>query len=137
MRQASSTSPPNTVQGLIPSHPGMHANPSFSVSLSLSSCFFCVVCELDLVFSLHKALLILFEMYIGGKLCESNKREVLKSIVEAEEMVEEMSKPGEDAASQLDDGLSFQEQFQLGRTPGRRGAAASGAAPSRAANNRR
>jgi AP-1 complex subunit sigma 1/2 len=76
-------------------------------------------------------------MYIGGKLCESNKREVLKSIVEAEEMVEEMSKPGEDAASQLDDGLSFQEQFQLGRTPGRRGAAGGGAAPSRAANSRR
>lgn len=79
-----------------------------------------LVCELDLVFSLHKALLILFEMYIGGKLCESNKREVLKAIVEAEEMVEEMTKPGEDTASQLDDGLSFQEQFQLGRTPGRR-----------------
>lgn len=59
-------------------------------------------------------------MYIGGKLCESNKREVLKAIVEAEEMVEEMTKPGEDTASQLDDGLSFQEQFQLGRTPGRR-----------------
>ena len=78
------------------------------------------------VFSLHKALLILFEMYIGGKLCESNKREVLKAIVEAEEMVEEMTKPGEDTASQLDDGLSFQEQFQLGRTPGRRQAGPSG-----------
>jgi AP-1 complex subunit sigma 1/2 len=79
------------------------------------------VCELDLVFSLHKALLILFEMFIGGMLCESNKREVLKAIVEAEELVEDLTKPGEDAASQLDDGLSFQEQFQLGRTPGRRG----------------
>ena len=78
------------------------------------------VCELDLVFSLHKSLLILFEMFIGGMLCESSKREVLKSIVEAEELVEEMTKPGEDTASQLDDGLSFQEQFQLGRTPGRR-----------------
>ena len=78
------------------------------------------VCELDLVFSLHKSLLILFEMFIGGRLCESNKREVLKSIVEAEELVEEMTKPGEDTASQLDDGLSFQEQFQLGRKPGRR-----------------
>ena len=39
-----------------------------------------VVCELDLVFSLHKSLLILFEMFIGGMLCESNKREVLKAI---------------------------------------------------------
>ena len=94
------------------------------------------VCELDLVFSLHKALLILFEMYIGGKLCESNKREVLKSIVEAEELVEEMTKPGEDTASQLDDGLSFQEQFQLGRTPGRRQAGPSGGAPSRGGGRR-
>lgn len=88
--------------------------------------YFNSVCELDLVFSLHKSLLILFEMFVGGMLCESNKREVLKAIVEAEELVEEMTKPGEDAASQLDDGLSFQEQFQLGRTPGRRGGPAQG-----------
>ena len=84
------------------------------------------VCELDLVFSLHKSLLILFEMFIGGMLCQSNKREVLKAIVEAEELVEEMTKPGEDTASQLDDGLSFQEQFQLGRKPGRRTGGAGG-----------
>jgi hypothetical protein len=91
-----------------------------------------LVCELDLVFSLHKSLLILFEMFIGGMLCESSKRDVLKAIVEAEELVEEMTKPGEDTASQLDDGLSFQEQFQLGRTPGRRtGANAGGGAPGR------
>lgn len=81
--------------------------------------YFKSVCELDLVFSLHKSLLILFEMFIGGMLCESNKQEVLKAINEAEELVEEMAKPGEDTASQLDDGLSFQEQFQLGRRPGR------------------
>ena len=79
------------------------------------------VCELDLVFSLHKSLMILFEMFIGGMLCESNRREVLQQIVEAEEMVEQMTKPGEDTSSQLDDGLSFQEQFQLGRKPGARG----------------
>lgn len=72
------------------------------------------------MFSLHKSLLILFEMFIGGMLCESNKREVLKAIVEAEELVEEMTQPGGDAASQLDDGLSIQEQLQLGRALGRR-----------------
>ena len=60
-------------------------------------------------------------MFVGGMLCESNKRDVLKSIVEAEGLVEEMSKAGEDVGAQLDDGLSFQEQFQLGRKPGRRG----------------
>ena len=83
--------------------------------------FLSTVCELDLVFSLHKSLMILFEMFIGGMLCESNKRDVLQAIVEAEELVEEQSKPGEDISSQLDDGLSYQEQFQLGRKPGRRG----------------
>eukprot|EP00588_Corethron_pennatum_P036619 CAMPEP_0194345728 /NCGR_PEP_ID=MMETSP0171-20130528/105020_1 /TAXON_ID=218684 /ORGANISM="Corethron pennatum, Strain L29A3" /LENGTH=166 /DNA_ID=CAMNT_0039112751 /DNA_START=270 /DNA_END=770 /DNA_ORIENTATION=- len=85
--------------------------------------YFNSVCELDLVFSLHKSLMILFEMFIGGLLCESNKREVLKSIVEAEELVEEQAGDSKDASSQLDDGLSFQEQFQLGRKPGKRGGA--------------
>mmetsp|Transcript_20978 Transcript_20978/g.24936 ORF Transcript_20978/g.24936 Transcript_20978/m.24936 type:complete len:199 (+) Transcript_20978:76-672(+) len=82
--------------------------------------YFNSVCELDLVFSLHKSLSILFEMFVGGMLCESNKRDVLRSIVEAESLVEQMGKAGEDTASQLDDGLSLQEQFQLGRKPGRR-----------------
>jgi AP-1 complex subunit sigma 1/2 len=82
--------------------------------------YFESVCELDLVFSLHKSLSIVFETFIGGMLCESNKREILKSVVESENLVEELSKAGEDTASQLDDGLSFHEQFQLGRKPGRR-----------------
>jgi hypothetical protein len=46
-------------------------------------------------------------MFIGGMLCESNKREVLKAIVEAEELVEEMTKPGGDASSQLDDASTW------------------------------
>lgn len=83
--------------------------------------YFNSVCELDLVFSLHKSLSILFEMFVGGMLVETNKREVLKNIIEAEGLVEELSKAGEDVGSQLDDGLSYQEQFQLGRKPGRRG----------------
>jgi AP-1 complex subunit sigma 1/2 len=83
--------------------------------------YFNSVCELDLVFSLHKSLSILFEMFVGGMLTESNKREVLKNIVDAEGLVEELATRGEDVGSQLDDGLSYQEQFQLGRKPGRRG----------------
>jgi Clathrin adaptor complex, small subunit len=83
--------------------------------------YFNSVCELDLVFSLHKSLSILFEMFVGGMLTESNKREVLKNIMEAEGLVEELGKAGEDVGSQLDDGLSYHEQFQLGRKPGRRG----------------
>ena len=63
------------------------------MALFLFLLFYKSVCELDLVFSLHKSLLILFEMFIGGMLCENNKREVLKAIVEAEELVEEMTKP--------------------------------------------
>lgn len=83
--------------------------------------YFNSVCELDLVFSLHKSLSILFETFVGGMLAESNKREILKNIIEAEGLVEELGKAGEDVGSQLDDGLSYQEQFQLGRKPGRRG----------------
>ena len=84
-----------------------------------------------MVFAFHKSLLVLFEMFIGGMLCESSKQQVLKSIMEAEELVEEMTKPGEDTASQLDDGLSFQEQFQLGRKPGRRTGGGQGSATGR------
>eukprot|EP01083_Nonionella_stella_P153422 492969_1 len=73
--------------------------------------YFNSVCELDLVFSLHKSLSILFEMFVGGMLTETNKREVLKNIIDAEGLVEEMSKAGEDVGAQLDDGLSYQEQF--------------------------
>lgn len=83
--------------------------------------YFNSVCELDLVFSLHKSLSILFEMFVGGMLTESNKREVLRNIVDAEGLVEELANRGEDVGSQLNDGLSYQEQFQLGRKPGRRG----------------
>lgn len=54
--------------------------------------------------------MILFEMFIGGMLCESNRREVLQQIVEAEEMVESMTKPGEDVSSQLDDGTFLSSQ---------------------------
>jgi hypothetical protein len=52
-------------------------------------------------------------------------------------LVEEMTRPGEDTASQLDDGLSFQEQFQLGRTPGRRGGAAAAASHGHGGHGRR
>mmetsp|Transcript_5078 Transcript_5078/g.6567 ORF Transcript_5078/g.6567 Transcript_5078/m.6567 type:complete len:196 (-) Transcript_5078:140-727(-) len=83
--------------------------------------YFNSVCELDLVFSLHKSLSILFEMFVGGMLNESNKRDVLKNIIDAEGLVEELATRGEDVGSQLNDGLSYQEQFQLGRKPGRRG----------------
>ena len=51
--------------------------------------------------------------------------------MEAEELVEEMTKPGEDTGSELDDGLSFQEQFQLGRKPGRRTGGGQGSATGR------
>ena len=48
-------------------------------------------------------------MVIGDMSCESNKQEVLKAIVQAEELIEEMSKAGKNTASQLDSVLSFQE----------------------------
>ena len=40
--------------------------------------YFGNVCELDIIFNFHKAYYILDEIFIGGQLVESSKREVLR-----------------------------------------------------------
>lgn len=40
--------------------------------------YFGNVCELDIIFNFHKAYYILDELFIGGELQETNKREVLR-----------------------------------------------------------
>eukprot|EP00949_MAST-11_sp_MAST-11-sp1_P001112 g1112.t1 len=40
--------------------------------------YFGNVCELDIIFNFHKAYYILDELFIGGHLCETSKREVLR-----------------------------------------------------------
>ena len=39
------------------------------------------VCELDIIFNFHKAYYILDELFIGGELQETNKREVMRVVV--------------------------------------------------------
>ena len=39
--------------------------------------YFGNVCELDIIFNFHKAYYILDEIFVGGELCESSKKEVL------------------------------------------------------------
>ena len=65
------------------------------------------LCKSDLVFLLHKSPVILFEMIIEDMSCRSNKQEVLKAIVKAEELIKRMSKAGKNTSSQLDSVLSF------------------------------
>ena len=40
--------------------------------------YFGNVCELDIIFNFHKAYYILDELFIGGQLVESSKREILR-----------------------------------------------------------
>ena len=43
--------------------------------------YFGNVCELDIIFNFHKAYYILDELFIGGELQETNKREVMRVVV--------------------------------------------------------
>lgn len=51
--------------------------------------YFGNVCELDIIFNFHKAYFILDEIFIGGELQETNKREVLRVIVEQDRMAKQ------------------------------------------------
>jgi|EP00505_MAST-04D_sp_SCG-Rhode-Island_P004395 AP-1 complex subunit sigma 1/2 len=48
--------------------------------------YFGNVCELDIIFNFHKAYYILDEIFIGGQLVESSKREVLRVTQAQDEM---------------------------------------------------
>ena len=51
------------------------------------------VCELDIIFNFHKAYYILDELFIGGNLQETSKKEVLKVCAQQDDMMEE-TEPG-------------------------------------------
>jgi AP-1 complex subunit sigma 1/2 len=51
--------------------------------------YFGNVCELDIIFNFHKAYYILDEIFVGGELCESSKKEVLSVCAQMDEMMEE------------------------------------------------
>ena len=47
------------------------------------------VCELDIIFNFHKAYYILDELFIGGELQESSKKEVLKVCAMQDDLMDE------------------------------------------------
>jgi hypothetical protein len=56
--------------------------------------YFGNVCELDVIFNFHKAYYILDELFIGGELQETNKREVLRVIVAHETLAKSEQEMG-------------------------------------------
>ena len=52
------------------------------------------MCELDIIFNFHKAYYLLDEVFLGGELQESNKREVLRVCAAQDDM-----STGEEAAT--------------------------------------
>ena len=54
--------------------------------------YFGNVCELDIIFNFHKAYFILDELFVGGYLCESSKREVLRVTQAQDELMAEETK---------------------------------------------
>lgn len=52
------------------------------------------MCELDIIFNFHKAYYLLDELMIGGHLCETSKKEVLRVCAAQDEMMEEGEKKG-------------------------------------------
>mmetsp|Transcript_1277 Transcript_1277/g.1698 ORF Transcript_1277/g.1698 Transcript_1277/m.1698 type:complete len:157 (-) Transcript_1277:87-557(-) len=55
--------------------------------------YFGNVCELDIIFNFHKAYYILDEIFIGGELQESSKKEVLRICSAMDDMMEEDREP--------------------------------------------
>ncbi|CAM9172575.1 unnamed protein product, partial [Ectocarpus sp. 6 AP-2014] len=51
--------------------------------------YFGNVCELDIIFNFHKAYYILDELFIGGELQESSKKEVLRVCSQMDDLMEE------------------------------------------------
>ena len=59
--------------------------------------YFGNVCELDIIFNFHKAYYILDELFIGGELQESSKKEVLRVCAQMDELMEEIREDGSNA----------------------------------------
>jgi hypothetical protein len=75
--------------------PTPHSAPSHPHGLQVLDKYFGNVCELDIIFNFHKAYYILDELFLGGELQETNKREVLRVIMEQDRL-----------AKQDDDGIT-------------------------------
>ena len=51
--------------------------------------YFGNVCELDIIFNFHKAYYILDEIFLGGEIEETSKREVLRVAAAQDELMQE------------------------------------------------
>jgi len=51
--------------------------------------YFGNVCELDLIFNFHKAYYLLDEYVIAGELQESSKKQILKAVINQDNLMEE------------------------------------------------
>lgn len=51
--------------------------------------YFGNVCELDLIFNFHKAYYIFDELFIGGELQETSKKQVLRLVSEQDQLMED------------------------------------------------
>mmetsp|Transcript_5188 Transcript_5188/g.15413 ORF Transcript_5188/g.15413 Transcript_5188/m.15413 type:complete len:157 (-) Transcript_5188:82-552(-) len=56
--------------------------------------YFGNVCELDIIFNFHKAYYILDELFIGGELEESSKKEILSICAQMDELMDEGKEEG-------------------------------------------
>ncbi|CAM9621181.1 unnamed protein product [Phaeothamnion confervicola] len=61
--------------------------------------YFGNVCELDIIFNFHKAYYILDELFIGGELQESSKKEVLRVCAQMDEAMEETKEDGSNSSA--------------------------------------
>ncbi|XP_065887494.1 AP-1 complex subunit sigma-2-like [Dysidea avara] len=55
--------------------------------------YFGSVCELDIIFNFEKAYYMLDELLIGGEICETSKKNVLKAIAAQDMLQEETENP--------------------------------------------
>ena len=62
--------------------------------VDLHAGYFGNVCELDIIFNFHKAYYILDELFIGGELEESSKKEVLSICAQMDELMDEGKEEG-------------------------------------------
>ena len=57
---------------------------------SVNSFLYSQVCELDIIFNFEKAYFMLDELMVGGEVCETSKKNVLKAIA-AQDLLQEVS----------------------------------------------
>ncbi len=61
--------------------------------------YFGNVCELDIIFNFHKAYYLLDELFVSGFMCESSKKEVLRTCATMDDMMDESKDGGGRARS--------------------------------------